>query len=144
LAATSSPPSSGAAPGPASRRGPRTPATSLLDDREDVAGRQDQVLLAVDLDLGAAVLGVDDGVPDAHVERNAVALLEPARAHRHDRPLLGLLLGRVGDHEAAGGRLLALTGLDDDPVLQRVQLELRHRSTSFVRPGGLALGYREC
>ena len=39
-----------------------------------------------------------------------------------DLALLGLLLGGVGDDEAADGRLLGLTGADDDAVLQRLQL----------------------
>ena len=48
------------------------PGWLLADDGEDVAGGQDQVLLALDLDLGAAVLGVDDLVADRNVERDAV------------------------------------------------------------------------
>src|SRR5262249_3945201 len=43
----------------------------LAADGQDVAAREDQVLDAVDLDLGAAVLGVDDAVPPLHVERDA-------------------------------------------------------------------------
>src|SRR5262245_15027567 len=72
----------------------------LAQDREHVAGRQDQVLVAVDLDLGAAVLGVDDRVADLDVERHAaVAVLVPAaRAGSHDGALLGLLLRGVRDH----------------------------------------------
>src|SRR5918994_3996044 len=34
---------------------------SALDDGEDVAAREDQQVVAVDGDLGAAVLGVQDG-----------------------------------------------------------------------------------
>src|SRR6266545_7820239 len=70
---------------------------SLLDDGQHVARRQDQVLLGLDLDLGAAVLRVDDLLPDLHVHGDALSLLEPARADRHDLPLLGTLFGRVGD-----------------------------------------------
>ena len=43
------------------------------DDREHVAGREDEQLLAGVLDLGAAVLAVDDLVADVHVERDPVA-----------------------------------------------------------------------
>src|SRR3712207_7546478 len=42
----------------------------LVDDREDVARRQDEVLVAAVLDLGAAVLAVEDGVADLDVERD--------------------------------------------------------------------------
>src|SRR5919201_266517 len=52
----------------------------LGDDGEHVAGGQDQVLVPADLDLGAAVLGVDDGVADLDVQRHPVAVLEAARA----------------------------------------------------------------
>jgi hypothetical protein len=52
---------------------------SLLgDDGEDVAGVQEQVLLAVVLDLGAAVLGVDDDVTLGVVQRDAVAVVVDA------------------------------------------------------------------
>src|SRR3954470_15205733 len=40
--------------------------------------------------------------------------------------LLGLLLGRVRDHEARRGGLVTLVGLDHDPVLERLELEVRH------------------
>src|SRR5206468_10977726 len=90
--------------------------------------RQDQVLVPIDLDLGAAVFRVDDRVADLDVERDAPGALvvPPAGARGHDGALLGLLLGRVRDHEARAGRLFALTGLDDDPVLERLELEVRH------------------
>src|SRR5947208_7505075 len=51
----------------------------LLDDREDVARRQHEVLLAGVLDLGAAVLAVEDDVADLDVERDTVAVVvDPA------------------------------------------------------------------
>src|SRR6266480_1746327 len=103
-------------------------APLLACDGEHVAGGQDEVLIAVGLDLGAAVLRIDDRVADLHVERDAAGavVVPPAGARRHDRALLGLLLGRVRDHEARARRLLALVGLDDDPVLERLELEIRH------------------
>src|SRR3954447_5764637 len=45
-------------------------AISSLHHREDVAAREDQQVLAFDGDLGAAVLGVEDGLADADVERD--------------------------------------------------------------------------
>ena len=41
----------------------------MNDDREDVAGRQDQQVLARVLDLGSAVLGVDDLVTHGNALR---------------------------------------------------------------------------
>ena len=95
----------GAAPG----RGHGDAAGSLLDDGEDVARGEDEVLLAAVLDLGAAVLAVDDHVADRDVERDAVAVVvEAAGADREDLALLGLLLGGVRDDEAGRGGLLGL------------------------------------
>ena len=48
-----------------------------------------------------------------------------ARARGQDFTLLGLLLGGVGDDEAAHGGLLGLPGADDDPVLERLQVHVR-------------------
>ena len=64
------------APGPGlpGRRGARVKrGMLLLDDGEHVAGGEDEVLLAVVLDLGAAVLAVDDVVADLDVERDALS-----------------------------------------------------------------------
>src|SRR3954469_13573963 len=99
---------------------------SLLDDREDVARGEDELLLARVLDLGAAVLAVDDLVADVDVERDAVAVVvDAARADRQDLALLGLLLGGVRDDQAGSRGLLGVEGLDDDPVLERLDVD-RH------------------
>src|SRR6266540_4246325 len=106
----------------------------LGDDGEDVARGQDQVLLAVVLDLGAAVLGVDDRVAHLDVERHPLAVLEAPGADRDDLALLGLLLGGVRDDNARGGCLLTLARLDDDPVLERLKIDA-HRFPFPIRPG---------
>src|SRR5918994_1280038 len=134
--------------GPADARPAPVPrAFELLrDDGQHVPGRQDQVLLARDLDLGAAVLRVDDGVAHSDVERNPRPLLEPSRTDRHDRALLGLLLRGVRDHDPGDRRLLLVAGLDDDPVLQGLQVEvlLGHLRFPLLVLCALALGYGEC
>src|SRR6266536_4084487 len=86
----------------------------LGDDGEDVPRGQDQVLLTAVLDLGAAVLRVDDRVARLDVERHPLAVLEAAGADRDDLTLLRLLLGGVGDDDARGGHLLALARLKFD------------------------------
>ena len=48
----------------------------LLDDREDVVLAQDDVLFAVELDLGARVLADEDLVAVLDVERAELAVLE--------------------------------------------------------------------
>src|SRR3712207_5568547 len=101
----------------------------LLDDGEQVAGGEHQVLLAGVLDLGAAVLRVDDHVADVDVERDAVAVVVDATgAHGHDRALLRLLLGGVRDDQTGGGGGLGLVGLDHDAVLQRLDRNLGRAS----------------
>src|SRR5215510_9834441 len=119
-------------------KGPDVPAARLAatppagmpgasgDDGEDVAGREDQVLLTGVLDLGAAVLAVDDLVTDRDVERDAVAVVVDATgADRHDLALLGLLLGGVGDDQAGSRGLLRVERLDDDAVLEGLDVD-RH------------------
>src|SRR3954447_20353523 len=97
----------------------------LLDDREDVAGGEHQVLLAGVLDLGAAVLRVQDGVADLDVDRDAVALVvDAARADSEDGALLRLLLGGVRNDDARGGGGLGLVRLHDDAVLERLDADL--------------------
>src|SRR4029450_1555501 len=111
---------------------------SLLDDREHVTGREDQGLLAGVLDLGTAVLAVENGVADLDVERDPLlaVVVEPARADREDLALLRLLLGGVRNDQAGGRRLLGVERLDDDAVLERLDGD-RHVLTS---PSGTSGG----
>src|SRR5437588_13006833 len=44
-----------------------------------------------------------------------------ARADSHDLALRGLLLGGVGNNDAAGGLLLGIDALDDDAVVKRAE-----------------------
>ena len=98
-----------------------------LDLREHVTAREDEELLAVDGDLGSAVLRVDDLVADGHVQGDELAgvLGTPTRAYRENLALLGLLLRRVGDDKAGCGRLFGLARPNDDAVVQGLQLHFR-------------------
>src|SRR5665809_74858 len=98
------------------------PATTYFSTMEDVARGQNQILLAVVLHLGAAVLAVDDLVADRDVERDAlVPVLDKATgADRQDLALLGLFLGGVRDDQAGRGGLLRVERLDQDPVFERL------------------------
>src|SRR5215510_4660932 len=90
------------------------------DDREDVLLADDEEVLVVDLELRAGVLGVEDLVALLHVHGLALAVIEDAAgAGGEDRALLGLLLGRVREDDAALGHLLAGGGLDHDAVAER-------------------------
>src|SRR5205823_5384016 len=83
---------------------------------EDVTGGQDEVLLALDLDLGAAVLRVDDLVPNLDIHRDAVPLFEPAGPDGDDLALLRALLRSVGDDDAGRRRGFLLARLEDVAV----------------------------
>src|SRR5262249_43908058 len=93
---------------------------STLDHAEDVLLAHDEVLFAVDLDLGTGVLPEQDLVPDLHVERgNLAVLVDLALADRDHLPLLGLFLGRIGDDDAALGLLhILLETLHEDAILE--------------------------
>src|SRR5262249_3053511 len=81
---------------PPARPGPlpaREIRSLLIDDGEHVPRGEHQVLLAVVLHLGAAVLAVQHDVPDVHVHRDALGagVIETTGADRQDLALLGLL-----------------------------------------------------
>src|SRR5918993_3269915 len=102
--------------------GPGAPESRLLlfplalDYPQDVVSVEDHVVLAVETDLGARVLGEDDDV--------ALADLDPVLelADGDDLGRLRLLLGRVGQDYPRGCRLLALDDLDERPLSQRLEL----------------------
>src|SRR5712691_11692478 len=95
----------------------------FLEDPHDVAFLHDQVLDAIDLDLGARPLAEQDAVADLHIQRNQLArLVTAARPYGNDFPLGRLFLGSVGDDDTAGALLLGIDALDDDAVVKRTKL----------------------
>src|SRR5436309_2001263 len=78
--------------------------SSAFDHAEDVLLAHDEVLFAVDLDLGSGVLPEQVRVPRLDVERGHLALVVLlALADRDHLALLGLLLRGVGDDDATLG-----------------------------------------
>src|SRR5262245_57245084 len=91
----------------------------LLDHGEDVVLAQDGVLLAVDLDLAAGVFAEEDAVALLDVERAHRPVLEdPAVADRDHAPLLGFLLGGVGNDDPAFALLLLFDAPHEDAIVQ--------------------------
>src|SRR5579863_535568 len=87
---------------------------SALDHAEDVVLAEDEVVLAVELHLGARVLAEEDVVPLLDVEVAHRAVLEHlAVAHRDDGRLDRLLLRGVRDVEPALRPLLFLHPTND-------------------------------
>src|SRR5687767_5489163 len=108
----------------------------LVDDGEDVVLAHDHEFFAVELDFGAGVAGEDYLVALVHVERGALAVVEPlAVPDCEDLAALGLFLGGVGQHDAGLGLGLGLDALDEDLVSERTQL--CHCDCSFKSRYGL-------
>src|SRR2546428_2151558 len=96
---------------------------SLLENGEDVFLAHDQVLLVIELDLGAGVLPEQNLVPGLHVERDLLALVgDLAVADGDHLGLLRLLLGRVRDDDPALLDLFLLEPLHHKPIVQRTNL----------------------
>src|SRR5919112_6791628 len=97
---------------------------AVADDlRQDVRLAQDQDLVRAELDLGPAVLGEDDLVTLVQVHLDVLAVLVPrTRANRQHATALGLLLGRVRQHDPAHRRLLFFEDLDDQAVTERLEI----------------------
>src|SRR5579884_191863 len=105
----------------------------LTEDRENVGLFEDQELLAADLDFGAGVPGVEDRVADLDLRLHARALVvQAARADGQDGALLGLLLGGVRQHDAAGRRLVSFVGSDDHAVGQGLHTRCGARRAGLV------------
>ena len=96
---------------------------TIFDDAHDVAFLHDQELLVVDHDLGARPFAEQHPVADLDVDGDELAaLIASAGADGHDFALGRLLLGGVGDDDAALGSFLGLDALDDDAVVKRTKL----------------------
>lgn len=103
----------------------------LLDDCEQVTCRQQEVLLAVVLQLGAAVLGEDDGVALVDANRNDLALvIGAAWADGDDGSLLRLFLSGVWDNQAGSGGGFCFYDLDENLVLK--WLDVCHGDSSEI------------
>src|ERR1700743_3781249 len=96
---------------------------SLSDLGEDVGLAKHEQVLSVDLDLGSAVLAVEDLVALLDIQRSPLAcVIEPAVAGSEDLALLRLLLGGVGEHEATRSGLLLLDRPHDQTIAQGLEL----------------------
>src|SRR5438105_2127363 len=100
-------------------------SAALADDRQDLALLHDLELLAVDLDVGAAVLRVEDDVADFDGDLDHAAVREQATAaDREDLALRRLLLRGVREQDPARRLLLGLERLDHDMIAEGFELHL--------------------
>src|SRR5829696_2766957 len=94
-----------------------------FEHAHDVGLLHDQELLAVELDLGARPLAEQDAVAGLHVERAQLTLVvERAGAGGDHLALLRLLLGGVGDDDAARGLLFRRDAADENAVVQGTEV----------------------
>src|SRR5580704_10694905 len=94
----------------------------------------DQELVAVELDLGARPFAEQHAVAGLDAHRGELAaLVAAAGADDDDFAFLRLFLDGVGNDDAALGLGLGVDTLDDHPVMERSELELRHCSPSSPR-----------
>src|SRR5688572_2051229 len=99
------------------------PTIPLANDGEDFFLAHDEVVGAVDLDLGAGVLAHQDLVSSLHLERDALALVrEATRPHGDDLRLLRLLLRGVGDDDPTALGLGLLEAADKDAIGERLHV----------------------
>ena len=104
------------------KRGFDSYALVSAEDGQDVTSGDDEVILALVVHLGAAVLGVQHLVADLDVDRDTLAgVVTTARADSQDFALLRLLLGIVRNEQTGSGLGLGFRLLDDDLVFLRCE-----------------------
>src|SRR5215472_16007442 len=110
---------------------PHSHSSTSGDHAHDVGLLHDQEVLAVELDFGAGpfaeqhpVAGLDVGLDDL---ASLVAITWP---YRDDLALRGLLLGGVGDDDAALRFFLGIDAFHDHAVVQGTELGLGHELSS--------------
>src|SRR5665213_14608 len=97
------------------------------DHAHDVGFLHDQKVLAIELDLGARPLAEQHGVADLEIDRDQLAgLIATAGADGDNLALAWLLLGAVGNDDAALGLLFGVDAAHDDAVVQGTKLGLGH------------------
>src|SRR5215471_13658780 len=97
------------------------------DHAHDVGLLHDQEFFAIELDFGARPFAEQHPIARLDVDRNELAaFVAAARAHGDDLAFLRLLLGSVGDDDAAGGLVVGLDAAHDHAVVQGTELGFRH------------------
>src|SRR5690242_20454741 len=103
-----------------------------VEDREEIFLAHDEVLFAVDLDFGSAVLAEQHAVAGLDVEGDDLAVLVALTGADGDHLGLDrLFLRRVGDEQATRGLGLFFETLDENAVVQWTDLHgatYRHRA----------------
>src|SRR5271169_4908955 len=108
---------------------------SAFQDAEDFFLAHDEEVVAIDLDFRPGVLAEQNAVARLHVERKGFALVvRLTSADGNDFTFLRLVLGAVGDDDAAPGGFSLFYTTNYNPVMQGSQLGC-HSSNSFQTIG---------
>src|SRR6266540_4703558 len=103
-----------------------------VDDGQDVVRVQDLVFLAVELDFGAAVFGVEHAVALFDFEGDFLAVvIGLAGADGDDDAFLRLFLGGIRDDDAAFLDFFFLGGFDQDAVAEGFEVGASHNAFLF-------------
>jgi hypothetical protein len=93
-----------------------------FNDAHNVGLLHDQKFLPIERHLGAWPLAEQDAVAGLDVERAELALVaQRATANGDDLALLRLLLGGVGDYDAAHGFLVGRQAANEYAVMKRTE-----------------------
>jgi len=92
---------------------------------EDITFAKDLDLGAVDLDVHASELAVENLVANDNGHRNPVTTLEQsAGANGDDGAALRFFLSSIGQYDPTRGGFLGTERLDNDSIVQRIQVHL--------------------
>src|SRR5450756_133522 len=101
---------------------------AFLLSGENIPLAQYQIIFAAHFDFRAPVLRVNHDVPWLDFQRNKLAFLVASRSYGKHLAFLGLLLRGIRYNDTACGLILALAGLNDYPVSQRLQIHVHPSS----------------
>src|SRR2546421_6000878 len=97
----------------------------LIEHAHDVALLHDDVIDAVELDLGPRPFSKQHELASLDIDGNQFAVLVAApRTHRNDLALGGLLLRRVWNDDPAGALFFGVDALDYNPIVKRTKLHI--------------------
>src|SRR5262249_41806908 len=93
--------------------------TNTLSNAEDLVLADDEVFLAVQLDLGTRIFADEHEIADVHVEGNGLAIIsDPPSTHGDDLRLLRFFLRGVRDDDSTHPLLLLFYALHKNSIAQ--------------------------
>src|SRR6516164_4306593 len=110
----------------------------LGEHAHDVGLLHDQIIDAIDLDLGTGPFAEEHAIAGLQVDGNELSgLVAPAWADGNDLALLGLFLRSVRNDDPAGGLFLGLDALEHDAIVEWTEL---HRILLNSLVSGMRVG----